>query len=102
MALRRAITGLRRGALVSVATVGAGLAISGLFVVTMGAVVLQGDLPEALRNAQPVGASKSSPVVVSFALFVVGSAIFALMTYLIAVLTFKYAKKRSVDQPVQP
>ena len=93
VALRRAVTGLRRGALVSVATVGAGLAISGLFAVTMGAVVLQDDLPETLRNALPAGALKSSPVVVSFALFVVGSAIFALMTYLIAVLTFKYAKK---------
>lgn len=92
-ALRRAVKSLRRASLVSVATVIAGLAIAGLFVVTMGPVVLHGDLSQTLRNLLPAGAAAAKPVVVSLALFMAGSTILALMAYLFASVAFKFAKK---------
>ena len=77
-ALRRAVHVGRRGAVVKATTLAVGLGILVLFGVTLGAVLVQGALPEMLRGFAPqTGASLG----VAFGLFAVGTAILVLLAY---------------------
>ena len=87
-ALRRAIGMPRRGAVVGVATVGVALGIAALFATTLGAVMVQGVLPDMVASAVHVTNDSPRLMLVAFALFVAGSAMLALMTYIIGALAF--------------
>ncbi|KPU83329.1 acriflavine resistance protein B [Marinosulfonomonas sp. PRT-SC04] len=84
-ALRRATHVGQRGAVVKAATLAVALGIVALFGVTLGAVLVQGALPEMLRGFGP---QSGGSLGVAFGLFAAGSAILVLLAYVGGVLAF--------------
>jgi len=91
-ALRRGIQGQRRATMVSVTTIAVALGIVVLFGATLGAVMVQGTLPEIMRTIVPVASDNPRLLNIAFALFVAGSAALALLAYIGGVLVFGLRK----------
>jgi len=92
-ALRKALRPRRDGWQVSVATIAAGLGIAGLFAATLGSVILEGALPGFVQGILPERFGEGS-VGLAFLLFIIGAAVLALASYLIAVLILVFANLR--------
>jgi multidrug efflux pump subunit AcrB len=93
-ALKRAIGQPRRGAFASVVTLIVALAVVAVFVATLGAVLMQGRLPEMLQAILPVNAQKAPAILLAFGLFLTASAGLGLLAYGFALLPVLKGKKQ--------
>jgi len=84
---RRAIRAGRRAGLLGVSTAVVGLGMAALFAATLGYVLVQGTLPAAI----PV--LGDNPRILAFGMFVLGSAVLALLAYIGGVLVFGLGKR---------
>lgn len=92
-ALRRSLQGQRRAAMVGATTITVALGIAALFVATLGAVMVQGTLPDIVRFIVPVSSDSPRLLSIAFGLFVAGSAALALLAYIGGVLAFGLRKR---------
>ena len=86
-ALRRALTGGGQASSLRVLTGASALVITSIFVATMGHVIFAGTLPEALIALAPP-LSDAPQMAAAFALFVLGSAVVAMLAFGLGVLWF--------------
>jgi len=92
-ALRRGLQGQRRAAMVGATTITVALGIAALFVATLGAVMVQGTLPDIVRFIVPVASDSPRLLSIAFVLFVAGSAALALLAYISGMLAFGLRKR---------
>ena len=92
-ALRRAINMPRRGAMVGITTLGVALGVVLLFAATIGAVIVQGTLPDLVRSMIPMANDSPQKMLVAFVLFVAGAAALALVAYIGGALAFGLRKR---------
>jgi len=92
-ALRRAMHAGRRGAMVWMTTAAVALGIAALFAATLGAVLVQGAMPDVVSNVMSIASDSPRMMLAAFALFVAGSAVLALVAYIGGVLAFGLRKR---------
>ncbi len=92
-ALRRAMHAGRRGVMVWMTTAAVALGIATLFAATLGAVLVQGAMPDVVRNVLPIASDSPRMMSAAFALFVAGSAVLALVAYVGGALAFGVRKR---------
>ncbi|MDF0601049.1 efflux RND transporter permease subunit [Psychromarinibacter sp. C21-152] len=86
-ALKRALRGPRHGRGVTAAAVLTGVAVAGLFAVTLGWVIVEGTLPGPVQAALPweeADADTGAPMGLALALFLAGTAVLVLAVYVVA------------------
>ncbi len=87
-ALRRAMHARRRGAMVWGTTAAVALGMVLLFAVTLGSVLVQGAMPDVVRNVLSITSDSPRMMLAAFALFVAGSAVLALVAYVGGVVAY--------------
>ncbi len=92
-ALRRAMHAGRRGAMVWMTTAAVALGIAALFAATLGAVLVQGAMPDVVRGVLSIASDSPRMMLAAFALFVAGSAVLALVAYVGGALAYGVRKR---------